>query len=135
MTLWAIVRSPLFIGLDLQQVQASDLVLLTNKAVLSVNSDSRANRQAATQSGGRYIWVAESATSTIAQPVLYAALFNNGLHEQEVSATLAQLGLSDGASSCDAEDLWAGGPSTVHIAGGKVPSASPSYWSGAAPAP
>jgi hypothetical protein len=47
MTLWAIVRSPLFIGLDLRQVDAADLTLLTNDAVLAVNSRSSGNRQVA----------------------------------------------------------------------------------------
>ena len=47
MTLWAIVRSPLFIGLDLRQVNAAGLTLLTNAAVLAVNSRSSGNRQVA----------------------------------------------------------------------------------------
>lgn len=119
MTLWAIVRSPLFIGLDLRLVEAADLVLLTNKAVLEVNAHSRANRQAVMESGGRYVWVAEAMTSSAARPVLYVALFNNGPREQPVSATLAQLGLGRMAT-CDVDDLWTGQAAPIHATGGKV---------------
>ena len=41
-------------------------------------------------SGGRYVWVAESASEATNTGTVYVALFNNGEKEALVSATVAQ---------------------------------------------
>jgi hypothetical protein len=121
MTLWVIVRSPLFIGFDLTDtsLQPSDLALLTNADVLEVNAHSSGNHQVSAMSGGRYVWGAEAAASTAHQRVLYVALLNNGFTEQTVSVDFSQLGLPAGLSKCEVRDLWTG-KQGADATGGKV---------------
>jgi hypothetical protein len=71
MTLWAICRSPLFLGGDVALLDDATLALLTNPEVLAVNQGSSGNRQLFRR-GDRVAWVA----SAPGESVRYLALFN-----------------------------------------------------------
>lgn len=67
------------------------------------------------------MWAAEAPSSTAKQPVLYVALFNNGLRKQPVGVTLQELGLDPKWTSCDhVLDVWSGSASSISITGGHV---------------
>eukprot|EP01043_Picozoa_sp_COSAG02_P019692 COSAG02_NODE_957_length_15660_cov_23.265793_11_plen_135_part_00 len=105
MTLWSIVRSPLFIGLDLSgDLEAPDLVQLTNPGVLAVNSHSTNNRQVKA-SAGSYVWAAEQVGDTVGY---YVALLNHGMQAQEVRASFAEIGIAGSPDKCDVVDVWTG---------------------------
>jgi hypothetical protein len=105
MTFWAIVRSPLFIGLDLSgDLTAADLVQLTNPGVLAVNSHSTNNRQVKA-SAGTYVWAAEQVGETAGY---YVALLNHGTQAQEVRASFAEIGVAGSPDECDVVDVWTG---------------------------
>lgn len=105
MTFWAIVRSPLFIGLDLSgDLTAADLAQLTNPGVLAVNSHSTNNRQVKS-GGGSYVWAAEQVSETSGY---YVALLNHGTQAQEVRASFAEIGIAGSPDECDVVDVWTG---------------------------
>jgi hypothetical protein len=100
MTLWAIFRSPLFMGGDLTRLDACTLELLTNEEVLAVNQDSRGNRQLFRR-GEQVAWLAEAPDGKSK----YLALFN--LADEgpvEMSVQPEELGL---ARPVNVRDLWA----------------------------
>jgi hypothetical protein len=106
MTFWAIVRSPLFIGLDLSGVvEAEDLAQLTNPGVLTVNSHSTNNRQVKAGAGSSYVWAAEQVGETAGY---YVALLNHGTQAQEVRASFAEIGIAGSPDECDVVDVWTG---------------------------
>lgn len=105
MTFWAIVRSPLFIGMDLSgNLDKADLAQLTNPGVLAVNSHSTNNRQVKS-SAGSYVWAAEQVGETEGH---YVALLNHGTKAQEVRASFAEIGIAGSLDECDVVDVWTG---------------------------
>jgi len=115
MTLWAIARSPLFFGGDVTMLRdakhGSDadftLSLLTNKAVLRVNSHSSLNREILNDDAGRKrAWAASLEDSSDA----YAcALFNIGDMTGDISVSLRSIVGEERATlneNCSLIDLW-----------------------------
>src|SRR5688500_6841079 len=98
MTLWTINRSPLMWGGNLVENRASDLALMTNAAVMSVDQNSTNNRQLV--GGSRQVWAADIPGSNDR----YVALFNRANTSGTVSATLSALGMG----SATVTDLWSG---------------------------
>lgn len=98
MTLWTINRSPLMWGGNLVENRASDLALMTNAAVMSVDQNSTNNRQLV--GGSRQVWAADIPGSNDR----YVALFNRDNTSGTVSATLSALGMG----SATVTDLWSG---------------------------
>ena len=70
MSLWAIARSPLMLGMDLPENDAWTLSLLTNDEVLAVNQKSSGNRQLF-RTDDKIAWVADAPGGG-----KYLALFN-----------------------------------------------------------
>ena len=111
-TLWSVARSPLFLGGDvtrlLDQGNANAtfvLSLLTNRAVLQLNSRSTDNREAL-HDGPLRVWAAALGGRTFA-----AAFFNTG----GTAMTTAAIKVSDvlgagaaGVRSCNTTDMWSG---------------------------
>ncbi len=96
-TFWCITRSPLMVGRDLADpsLTSSDLIILTNERVLTVNSHSSHNRQISKKGDGQYVWAATSTKvdGGAAAGLYYVALLNHGASQKVVSVTLAELGL------------------------------------------
>ena len=107
LTLWAMVRSPLFFGGDMRfgRLDAFTLSLLTNAEVLRIVDGSSGNAQVV-QSNTTRVWRAlgdDGAT-------VYAALFNVGGAPARVSASLEVLRVpgASASTSCRVRDVWAG---------------------------
>ena len=101
-TLLAMMRSPLFFGGDVPQLDAATLAVLTHPEILAVHQHGAQTQQL-------HIWgrsdraVARSAVdSRTGEPIL--ALFNLDDAPAELSATLEELGLQGAARP---RDLWA----------------------------
>jgi hypothetical protein len=98
MTLWTITRSPLMWGGNLVENRASELALMTNAAVMSVDQNSTNNRQLV--DGSRQVWAADVPGSKDR----YVALFNRDNASGTVSLNLSALGMA----SATVTDLWSG---------------------------
>lgn len=98
MTLWVINRSPLMWGGNPVENRASELALMTNAAVMSVDQNSTNNRQLV--GGARQVWAADIPGSNDK----YVALFNRDNAAGSVSLTLSALGMG----SATVTDLWSG---------------------------
>ncbi len=100
MTLWAIARSPLIMGGDLRHLDDATLALLTNRAVIAVNQDSRDNQPH---------FVADDTRIWSARPLdgrgHYLALFNTGDKPASVSLSLSMLNITGPVA---VTDLWTG---------------------------
>jgi alpha-galactosidase len=99
MTLWSIVRSPLFFGGDLRALDSSTKALITNPEVLAVNQSSSGNRQPLEHEGLRF-WTANAPGGA----GNYAAVFNIGDKPIEATADWPDLGIA--TSSALVRDLW-----------------------------
>lgn len=104
MTLWSIFRSPLMFGGELRDNDEWTLSLLTNREVLEMHRSSFGARQISREDN-RVVWSAEGA-----EGVRYAALFNIGETECEVSVNLAELGLGEQANGLE---LWSRHPADI----------------------
>ncbi|MBR0412077.1 MAG: alpha-galactosidase, partial [Eubacterium sp.] len=91
MTLWGIFRSPLMIGGNLPENDDFTLSLLTNSEYMNMNQNSR-NARELCRNGDKVIWASDG------EGCSYAALFNTGDKEQEVTMPL------DG--ECSVYDIW-----------------------------
>ena len=99
MTLFAIFRSPLMYGGDLTMMMNDELKLLTNKAVLEVNQNSKNNRQLF-RHVDKIAWIADVPGSSDK----YLAVFYLGDYQtEEISVSLSEMGLK---SRCKVLDLW-----------------------------
>ena len=103
MTLWSIAKSPLIFGGDATQLDAFTLGLLTNRYLMSINSDSYGNHQAQADNS-TVVWVSHAMASNSA----YVAFFNTGAASATVSVTLEALGLNGCKKCSDVKDLWSG---------------------------
>jgi hypothetical protein len=99
MSLWSLASSPLILGTDLTNLDPTDLKLLTNRAVLSVDQDSiDASR------------IADSSTSQVFAKTekngdVVVGLFNTSGTPEVVSTTASALGLPSG-SAYQLNNLW-----------------------------
>lgn len=101
MTLFAIFRSPLMFGGDLQSMDPFTLALITNEDVLKVNQKSINNRQLF-RKDDLIVWTADDSESSDK----YIALFNaTDTTEKEISVNLEQIGLKGPHLI---KDLWTG---------------------------
>jgi alpha-galactosidase len=99
-TLWAMARSPLFIGGNLTQMDDSMKSLLTDPGVIEVDQHSMSGHLQG-QDGDVVAWVAVSTN----RDKNYLALFNVGDAPAHVDKTLAQYGFVDKAQY-KVRDLW-----------------------------
>jgi alpha-galactosidase len=99
-TLWAIARSPLFVGGNLMQMDDALKSLLTNPGVIEVDQRSTAGHMLG-QDGDVVAWVAVSKD----RDKNYLALFNLGDTPVHVDKALAEYGFIDRAEY-KVRDLW-----------------------------
>jgi hypothetical protein len=99
LTLWAIFPSPLMIGGDLTQADASTKSLLTNSEVLAMNQHSTANR-AAIVTDKVVVLLAESTQNK----GTYVAVFNRGSELADIHHTWKELGLAGRQYAL--RDIW-----------------------------
>jgi hypothetical protein len=99
-TLWAMARSPLFIGGNLTQMDDTLKSLLTNPGVIEVDQHS-VNAHELGRDGDVVAWVSVSAN----RDKNYLALFNLGDAPVSVDKTFAQYGFIDRAQY-KVRDLW-----------------------------
>jgi hypothetical protein len=99
-SLWAMARSPLFIGGNLTQMDDTLKSLLTNPAVIEVDQHSLAAHQLE-QDGDVVAWVSVSAN----RDKSYLAVFNLGDAPVHVDRTFAEYGFVDRAEY-KVRDLW-----------------------------
>jgi hypothetical protein len=99
-SLWAMARSPLFVGGNLTQMDDTLKSLLTNPAVIEVDQHSLAAHQLE-QDGDVVAWVSVSAN----RDKSYLAVFNLGDAPVHVDRTFAEYGFVDRAEY-KVRDLW-----------------------------
>lgn len=98
MSLWALGASPFILGVDLTNLDPSDLAYLKNTDVLAVDQDSIAAKRIS--NGG----TEQVFAKTEARGDVIVGLFNTGGTAQTVSVADKKLGLPAGAHRLD--DLW-----------------------------
>ena len=98
-TLWAISAAPLYTGDDLTQLDPVGLELLTNRAVLAIDSAGRAASPVVADAP-RQVWRVRNADGSWT-----VALFNLTNAPAEVTARWSDVGFSGAA---DVHDIWAG---------------------------
>ncbi len=100
-TLWAIARSPLFIGGNLTQMDDAMKSLLTNPDVIAVNQRSVEGSAFPTRYKDMAAWTSKSADGNTS----YLAIFNLGDAPVHIDRTFAEYGFIDRAQY-RARDLW-----------------------------
>jgi len=105
LTLWSMAASPLLLGTDLTNLDATDKGMLTNDRVLAVDQDGVAAKRIASSGNGQVFSKKESDGSYV------VALFNTGTSGNlTVSVNWSTVGFSGSAA---VTDLWSGATSTV----------------------
>jgi alpha-galactosidase len=100
MTLWSMAASPLILGTDLTHLDATDLAMLKNKAVISVDQDAIAAKRIVDSGNGQVFSKRESDGDHV------IALFNtSATATTTVTVSLSAAGISGPVS---ATDLWTG---------------------------
>ncbi len=108
LTLWSIFRSPLIIGGEMTGFDKFTMSLLTNEGILAMHKNSRHAHQVWRREidGTEHIlWVA-----ACSEGGAYAALFNAGDTDSEVTVNLADLELEGEYTACE---LWSGEETAV----------------------
>jgi hypothetical protein len=103
MTLWSIFRSPLMIGGEMTRFDEFTMSLLTNSDILKMHSDSRHSHQVWRRKINgieHVIW-----TSVSANGGQYAAIFNVGEEDSEISISIRDLEIYN---IVNAKELWSG---------------------------
>jgi hypothetical protein len=103
MTLWSIFRSPLMIGGEMTRFDEFTMSLLTNSDILKMHSDSRHSHQVWRRkiNGIEHVlW-----TSVSANGGQYAAIFNVGEEDSEISISIRDLEIYN---IVNAKELWSG---------------------------
>lgn len=98
MTLWAISKSPLYIGDDLTRLDDYGVSLLTNREVLAVDQGPSEVARPVSTMGDAQVWAAKNPDGTYT-----VALFNMGDSPAKVTAHWSTLGFGGKAS---VRDLW-----------------------------
>jgi hypothetical protein len=111
MTLWAISRSPLFIGANLTELDDETLALLTQRELITMNQKGHDQKQVG-RSGDIVAWTTKAGDSE------FLALFNIGDQPLTFQAPLAQYGFSDNAYQI--RDVWSGSTRLTRTLGGKI---------------
>lgn len=99
-TLWAIARSPLFLGANLTELDGETIRLLTNRGVIAMNQHGH-DQHLLFQHGDLVAWTSKSGTGT-----QYLALFNLADQPRRVIESLSDFGVD--ATVCSSRDLWKG---------------------------
>ncbi len=108
MTLWSMAGSPLILGTDMTSLDATDLAMLRNQAVISVDQDGAAARRVVDSGNGQVFSKRESNGDYV------IALYNTSASATTtVSVPLSAVGIS---GSVTATNLWTGA-STGTISG------------------
>lgn len=110
MTLWSIARSPLMVGGDLPTSGAETLALLTNAAVLEVNSHATGSAERL-RDERHIVWTAEIGSDRV------VAVFAIGDDPIDLLVDLAAVGIGDAGA---ATDLWSGDAAPVADGGLRV---------------
>ncbi|MFZ0536451.1 MAG: glycoside hydrolase family 27 protein [Candidatus Sulfotelmatobacter sp.] len=101
-SLWALAASPFILGIDLTQLDPTDLKNLENPAVLAVDQDSIAAKRVF-NTGNRQVFAKrEPNGDTI------VGLFNTGKKAEEVSIPASTAGVPENESGYSLHDLWTG---------------------------
>ena len=122
LTLWAMARSPLFFGGDLNVLDDFTFSLLTNKNILLVDSTSINNHQVR-QTGTLRVWTATIASSKSGTAAVYfAAAFNTDISAaKETELTGADFGLPNSVTHCSkVTEAWTGATLRPFSRGGSV---------------
>ncbi|MFD7025185.1 X2-like carbohydrate binding domain-containing protein [Promicromonospora sukumoe] len=98
-SLWAISAAPMFTGNDLTRLDTFGLNLLTNEEVIAINQAAIPAHPVST-SGKRQVWYSLQDDGSYV-----VGLFNLGSTDADVTASWADLGLSDGKHKV--RDVWA----------------------------
>jgi hypothetical protein len=101
-TLWAIARSPLFVGANLTELDDETARLLTNRELIAMNQHGR-DQRLLFQHDNLVAW-----TSTSGSGTRYLALFNLGDRTQRVIEPLSEFEIK--TVICGSRDLWKGSP-------------------------
>jgi alpha-galactosidase len=100
MALWSLASAPLILGTDLTRLNAADLAVATNRAVIAVDQDGIAARRVIDH-GSEQVFVKRQPDGT-----WYAGVFNTSATARRTfRVSLAQLGM---AGAVRATDLWTG---------------------------
>ncbi|HEV3360365.1 MAG TPA: glycoside hydrolase family 27 protein [Pseudonocardiaceae bacterium] len=101
LTLWSMASAPLLLGTDLTHLDATDLAMLTNDAVLGVDQDAIAAKRIVDSGSGQVFAKKESSGAVV------IALFNTSTTASAtVSVSLTSAGIGSGKATVT--DLWAG---------------------------
>ena len=100
-TLWAIARSPLFLGGNLTQMDDAAKSLLTDPGVIAMNQHSTAAHPVLTRYRDTIAWASQSSGGE----TNYLAIFNPGDAPIHIDRTFAEYGFIDRAQY-RARDLW-----------------------------
>jgi hypothetical protein len=101
LTLWSMASAPLLLGTDLTHLDATDLAMLTNDAVLGVDQDGIAAKRIVDSGSGQVFAKKESSGAVV------IALFNTSTTASAtVSVSLSAAGIGSGKATVT--DLWAG---------------------------
>ena len=121
LTLWAMARSPLFFGGDLNVLDDLTFSLLTNKDILLVDSTSINNHQVR-QTGTLRVWTATIASSKSGAAVYFAAAFNTDTSAAKgTELTGADFGLPNSVTHCSkVTEAWTGATLRPFSRGGSV---------------
>jgi len=110
MTLWSMAKSPLMFGGAALELDSFTLGILTNSAVLEINSMSYMNKQIERVDGSHAIWEAIIPETPTQDELLCVALFNLSQEAKTVSVGMSALGLPAAVTECNMTDLWSGKP-------------------------
>jgi alpha-galactosidase len=99
-TLWAMARSPLFIGGNLTQMDEEMKVLLTNPGVIAVDQHS-AGAHPLESDGDVAVWTSESTTDG----AHYVAIFNTGDAPAHINKSFSEFGFV-GRAQYNVRDVW-----------------------------
>ncbi len=99
MSLWALASSPFILGTDITHLDAGDLALLKNTAVLAVDQDA-IDATRVYNSGGQQIFTKQEPNGDV-----IAGLFNTNGAAQSISTSTSALGLP-GGTDYFLNDLW-----------------------------
>lgn len=99
LTLWAMARSPLFIGANLTKMDGFTKALLSNPVLIAIDQHSTENHQA-TEDGDITAWTARSSTTSTS----YLALFNLGDTAIHVDSSYATYGFT--GDTYKLRDIW-----------------------------
>jgi hypothetical protein len=116
LSLWSLASSPLILGTDLTNLDPTDLALLENTAVISVDQDGIDAQRISSTSTAQVFAKTESNGDAV------VGLFNTSGQSEAISTSAAALGMPPGSDYL-LDNLWAGQRTeTTGVIGAEVPS-------------